>query len=104
MYWIILLWKCNGMQRFLPSEFGMDAGRMGHAIAPGRMTFDDKVTVRKAIEAANIPFTYVSANCFAGYFVASLGDMNSLLPPKENQKIPLYGDGNVKGELYVIYL
>ena len=82
-------------QRFLPSEFGIDPARMENAIEPGRVTFDEKMEVRKAIEEANIPFTYISANCFAGYFVGNLSQMGTLLPPKE--KVTLYGDGNVKG-------
>jgi hypothetical protein len=83
------------MQRFLPSEFGMDPARMGHALAPGRDTFDDKMVIRKAIEEANIPHTYVSANCFAAYFAANLSQIGTLLPPKE--KVHVYGDGNAKG-------
>ncbi|KAJ0113013.1 hypothetical protein Patl1_03630 [Pistacia atlantica] len=67
--------------RFLPSEFGMDAARMGNAIIPGRAIFDDKMIVRKAIEEAKIPFTYISANCFAGYFV---GNLSQLILPPEN--------------------
>ncbi|KAJ6712162.1 PINORESINOL-LARICIRESINOL REDUCTASE-LIKE PROTEIN [Salix purpurea] len=81
-------------QRFLPSEFGMDPARMGHALAPGRETFDQKMIVRKAIEEAKIPFTYVTASCFAGYFVGNLSQLETLTPPKD--KIYLYGDGNVK--------
>ncbi|KAJ0053079.1 hypothetical protein Pint_03559 [Pistacia integerrima] len=85
--------------RFLPSEFGMDAARMGNAIIPGRAIFDDKMIVRKAIEEAKIPFTYISANCFAGYFVGNLSQLiDSLVPPK--QKVFLYGDGNTK----VVYM
>ncbi|KAL9261784.1 Isoflavone reductase-like protein [Drosera capensis] len=59
------------IERFLPSEFCMDPSRMGHALEPGRDTFDEKMTVRKAIEAANIPHTYISANCFGGYFIGT---------------------------------
>lgn len=79
----------------MPSEFGMDPARMEHALEPGRVTFDEKMTVRKAIEEANIPFTYVSANCFAGYFVGNLSQMRSLFPPRD--KLFIYGDGNAKG-------
>ncbi|KVH91663.1 NAD(P)-binding domain-containing protein [Cynara cardunculus var. scolymus] len=57
--------EAGNIKRFLPSEFGTDPARMGNAIEPGRVTFDDKMVVRKAIEDAKIPFTYVSANCFA---------------------------------------
>ncbi|CAL0311768.1 unnamed protein product [Lupinus luteus] len=84
----------GNIKRFLPSEFGMDPALMGHALEPGRVTFDEKMTVRKAIEEANIPFTYISANCFAGYFAGNLSQMKTLLPPRD--KVLLYGDGNVK--------
>ncbi|GAB4857945.1 hypothetical protein Ancab_015850 [Ancistrocladus abbreviatus] len=82
------------VERFLPSEFGMDPARMQDALEPGRVTFDEKMVVRKAIESANIPFTYVSANCFGGYFVGNLCQLGTLTPPKQN--VTLYGDGNVK--------
>ncbi|KAG5007850.1 hypothetical protein JHK85_026392 [Glycine max] len=88
----------GNVKRFLPSEFGMDPALMGHALEPGRVTFDEKMTVRKAIEDANIPFTYISANCFAGYFAGNLSQMGTLLPPRD--KVLLYGDGNVK----VVYM
>ena len=68
---------------------------MKDALEPGRETFDQKMIVRKAIEEANIPFTYVSANCFAGYFAGSLSEMHTLVPP--THQVTLYGDGNVKG-------
>ncbi|CAM8988474.1 unnamed protein product [Rhodiola kirilowii] len=67
---------------------------MDHALEPGRVTFDEKMKVRKAIEEANIPFTYISANCFAGYFVGNLSQMGTLVPPKD--KVQIYGTGNVK--------
>ncbi|KAJ6426896.1 hypothetical protein OIU84_022480 [Salix udensis] len=86
--------EAGNVKRFLPSEFGMDPARMGHALAPGRETFDQKMIVRKAIEEAKIPFTYVTASCFAGYFVGNLSQLETLTPPKD--KICLYGDGNVK--------
>ncbi|GAB2273330.1 hypothetical protein Dimus_008129 [Dionaea muscipula] len=86
--------EAGNVKRFLPSEFGIDPATMENALEPGRVTFDEKMTVRKAIEAANINFTYVSANCFAGYFVGNLSQPGSLTPPKEN--ILLFGGGNVK--------
>ncbi|MQL95552.1 hypothetical protein Taro_028217 [Colocasia esculenta] len=82
------------LQRFLPSEFGMDPARMGDAMEPGRVSFDEKMTVRKAIEDAGIPHTYVSANCFAGYFVGSLCQMQRLVPPRD--RVTLLGGGDVK--------
>ncbi|KAK6947332.1 NmrA-like domain [Dillenia turbinata] len=67
--------EAGNVKRFLPSEFGMDPSLMKNALEPGRVTFDEKMTVRKAIEESHIPFTYVSANCFAGYFVGNLAQM-----------------------------
>ncbi|GMY29605.1 isoflavone reductase homolog isoform X2 [Fagus crenata] len=90
--------QAGNIKRFLPSEFGTDPARMGHALEPGRVSFDEKMKVRKAIEDAKIPYTYVVANCFAGYFAANLSQMETLLPPKE--KVNMYGDGNVK----VVYM
>ncbi|XLT75139.1 hypothetical protein S245_032102 [Arachis hypogaea] len=63
------------VKRFLLSEFGLDPARMGEALETGRVTFEDKMVVRMAIEEANIPFTYTSANLFAGYFAGSLSQM-----------------------------
>lgn len=88
----------GNVKRFLPSEFGMDPALMGHALEPGRVTFDEKMTIRKTIEDANIPFTYISANCFAAYFAGNLSQMGTLFPPRD--KVVLYGDGNVK----VVYM
>ncbi|KAK8947887.1 hypothetical protein KSP40_PGU016937 [Platanthera guangdongensis] len=86
--------EAGNVKRFLPSEFGTDPGRMGHALPPGRVTFDEKMEVRRAIEEANIPFTYVSANCFMGYFVGGLCQLGTLIPPTDH--VSLHGDGSVK--------
>ncbi|OIT02539.1 PREDICTED: isoflavone reductase homolog [Nicotiana attenuata] len=90
--------EAGNVKRFLPSEFGMDPAIMGHAIEPGRVTFDEKMEVRKAIEEAHIPYTYISANCFAGYFAGNLSQLGTLVPPKH--KVCVYGQGNVK----VVYM
>ncbi|GMP95278.1 hypothetical protein CsSME_00044385 [Camellia sinensis var. sinensis] len=71
---------------------------MDNALEPGKVTFDEKMTVRKAIEVAKIPFTYVSANCFGGYFAGNLAQLGTLVPPRD--KVAIYGDGKTK----VIYL
>ncbi|KAK1286832.1 hypothetical protein QJS10_CPB20g01149 [Acorus calamus] len=83
----------GNIKRFLPSEFGMDPSRMAHALEPGNETFVQKMIVRKAIEDAGIPFTYVSANCFAGYLVGGLCQMGRITPSRES--VLLLGDGNV---------
>ncbi|GAV60834.1 NmrA domain-containing protein [Cephalotus follicularis] len=90
--------EAGNVKRFLPSEFGTDPARMENAMEPGRVTFDDKMVVRKAIQDAKIPFTYVSANCFAGYFLGGLCQPGSILPSRDH--VVLLGDGNQKA-IYV---
>ncbi|XP_068333852.1 isoflavone reductase homolog [Pyrus communis] len=86
--------EAGNIKRFLPSEFGLDPARMGHALEPGRVTFDEKMVVRKAIQDAKIPFTYVCGAAFGGYFAGNLSQMGTVLPPRE--KVLIYGDGNSK--------
>ncbi|KAK8952471.1 hypothetical protein KSP39_PZI004722 [Platanthera zijinensis] len=86
--------EAGNIKKFIPSEFGTDPSRMGHALFPGRVTFDEKMVVRKAIEEANIPFTYVSANCFMGYFVGGLCQPGHIVP--STRSVRLHGQGNVK--------
>ncbi|KAK2973211.1 hypothetical protein RJ640_024498 [Escallonia rubra] len=90
--------EAGNVKRFLPSEFGTDPSRMENAVEPGRVTFDDKMVVRKAMQEAGIPFTYVSANCFAGYFLGGLCQPGFILPSRDS--VNLIGDGNKKA-IYV---
>nr|QQM18964.1 pinoresinol lariciresinol reductase 1 [Kadsura heteroclita] len=82
------------IKRFIPSEFGMDPGRMKHAIDPGAYVFKDKRIVREAIEKAGIPYTYISANCCAGYFLSALAQILNFMPPRDH--VLIYGDGSKK--------
>ncbi|XLT65910.1 hypothetical protein HN873_022349, partial [Arachis hypogaea] len=86
--------EAGNVKRFLPSEFGLESLRMGDALEPRTVTFEDKIVVRKAIEEANIPFTYISANLFASYFAGSLSQLGSFVPPRK--KVHLFGDGTLK--------
>ncbi|CAA7395499.1 unnamed protein product [Spirodela intermedia] len=86
--------EAGNVKRFLPSEFGIDPARMGSALEPGRITFDDKMAVRRAVEEAGIPFTYISAGCFAGYFIGGLCQPGNILPAKE--RVTILGSGDVK--------
>ncbi|WCJ29122.1 Bifunctional pinoresinol-lariciresinol reductase [Euphorbia peplus] len=86
--------EAGNVKRFLPSEFGTDPARMDKAMEPGRVTFDDKMVIRKAIEEAQIPFTYVSANCFAGYFLGGLCQPGHIIPSRNH--VTLLGDGDQK--------
>lgn len=83
------------MQRFFPSEFGNDVDRV-HAVEPAKSAFAIKVQIRRAIEAEGIPYTYVSSNCFAGYFLPTLAQPGVSSPPRD--KVIILGDGNPKGD------
>ena len=86
------------IQRFLPSEFGNDVDRL-HAVEPAKSVFAIKVQIRRAIEAEGIPYTYVTSNFFAGYFLPTLVQPGATAPPKD--KVIILGDGNPKGEQYI---
>ncbi|PIN16379.1 (+)-pinoresinol reductase [Handroanthus impetiginosus] len=90
--------EAGNVKRFLPSEFGADPARMKNATEPGKVTFDEKMVVRKAIEEAGIPFTYVSANTIAGYFLGGLCQFGKILPSRDS--VVIHGDGNKKA-IYV---
>ncbi|TYJ04042.1 hypothetical protein E1A91_A12G067600v1 [Gossypium mustelinum] len=80
--------------RFLPSEFGMDADRI-HAVEPAASIFRIKAKIRREIEAEGIPYTYISSNAFAGHFLPNLMQENATVPPRD--KVVILGDGNPKG-------
>jgi uncharacterized protein YbjT (DUF2867 family) len=82
------------MQRFFPSEFGHDVDRV-HGVGPAKAAFETKVKIRRKIEAAGIPYTYVASNWFAGYFLPTLAQPGVTAPPRE--KVTIFGDGNAKG-------
>ncbi|KAJ8638631.1 hypothetical protein MRB53_012898 [Persea americana] len=84
------------IKRFLPSEFGMDPDRMLHTIPPGDELFKHKQVVRRAIEKAHIPYTYVSANCLAGIFLAGLAQLGHFMPPTDTDPVIIYGNGDKK--------
>ncbi|GLJ50638.1 hypothetical protein SUGI_1078760 [Cryptomeria japonica] len=81
------------VKRFLPSEFGHDIDT-ANPVEPGLSFYKEKRLVRRAIEAANIPYTYICCNSIAGwpYFYHT---HPSELPPPQDQ-FEIYGDGNIK--------
>ncbi|KAK9169647.1 hypothetical protein Syun_001787 [Stephania yunnanensis] len=81
------------IKRFVPSEYGNEVDRVT-ALPPFQAILNNKKKVRMATEMANIPYTYVSGNSFAGYFI------DYFLHPNENvQQISVYGTGNAKAVL-----
>ncbi|KAM3304656.1 phenylcoumaran benzylic ether reductase TP7 [Capsicum chacoense] len=87
--------EAGNIKRFFPSEFGMDVDKL-NAVEPAKSMFALKVQIRRAIEAEGIPYTYVSCNYFAGYFLPNLVQPGATAPPRDKVIIP--GDGNVKGK------
>ena len=83
----------GGFQRFIPSEFTIDADRV-HAVEPAAELFRVKASIRRAIEAEGIPYTYLVSNGFAGYFLNNFGHADATVPPRD--KVVLNGDGNSK--------
>lgn len=62
-------------------------------LPPFEACLDKKRKIRRAVEAAGIPYTYVSANGFAAYFVNYL-----LRPHEEHEDVVVYGSGKAKGD------
>ncbi|CAI8599999.1 unnamed protein product [Vicia faba] len=87
--------EAGNIKRFFPSEFGNDVDRV-HAVEPAKSAFETKVQIRRAIEAEGIPYTYVSSNYFAGYFLPTLAQAGQFAPPPPKDKVFIYGDGNPK--------
>ncbi|KAI7746586.1 hypothetical protein M8C21_005740 [Ambrosia artemisiifolia] len=88
--------EAGNVKRFLPSEFGTDVDHV-NAVEPAKTTFAGKARIRRAVEAADIPHTYISCNGFAGYFLPTVGQMDTHTAPRE--KITILGDGNPKGRI-----
>ncbi|KAK7841131.1 eugenol synthase 1 [Quercus suber] len=83
----------GNIKRFLPSDFGCEEDRVT-PLPPFEDFLDKKRKIRRVIEAAGIPYTFVSANCFGAYFV------NYLLRPHEKKDdVVVYGSGKAKAVL-----
>ena len=74
--------------------------RCANAVEPAKSMWARKAEIRRAIEAAGIPFTYVVSNLFAGYFLTSLSQHGAACSLPRG-KVVILGDGVPKGRLYV---
>ncbi|KMS97553.1 hypothetical protein BVRB_5g126130 [Beta vulgaris subsp. vulgaris] len=81
------------VKRFLPSEFGHDIDR-ADPVEPGLQMYNEKKQVRRAIEEAGIPYTYICCNSIAAWPYHDNTHPADVLPPLDHFHI--YGDGNVK--------
>ncbi|KAL1349421.1 hypothetical protein AAHE18_07G156300 [Arachis hypogaea] len=89
--------EAGNVKRFLPSEFGNDVDRTT-AVDPAKSAFATKSKIRRTVEAEGIPYTYVSSNFFAGYFLPNLSQPGATSPPRD--KVVILGDGNAKLSLW----
>ncbi|MED6204338.1 hypothetical protein PIB30_008153 [Stylosanthes scabra] len=85
--------EAGNVKRFFPSEFGNDVDRTS-AVDPAKTAFATKSNIRRTVEAQGIPYTYVSSNFFAGYFLPNLSQPGATSPPRD--KVVILGDGNSK--------
>ncbi|KAG6698073.1 hypothetical protein I3842_08G003700 [Carya illinoinensis] len=83
----------GNIKRFLPSDFGCEEDRIS-PLPPFEAFLDKKRKIRRVVEAAGIPYTFVSANCFGAYFVNIL-----LHPHEQGDDIAVYGTGQAKAVL-----
>ncbi|KAE9463953.1 hypothetical protein C3L33_04190, partial [Rhododendron williamsianum] len=82
------------LKRFLPSEFGHEIDR-ADPVEPGLTMYIQKRQVRRAIEAAGIPYTYICCNSIAAWPYYDNTHPADVLPPLDCFHI--YGDGSVRG-------
>ena len=93
--YIVSYWICY-LQRFLPSEFGVDVDRTS-AVEPAKSAFAGKIQIRRTIEAEGIPYTYAVTGCFGGYYLPTLVQFEPGLTSPPRDKVTILGDGNAKG-------
>ena len=83
----------TGVQRFIPSDFGIDPKVAGEGSC---VLFDQKARIHQAVKDSGLPYTFVHSNGFFEYWVYSLGQVGLSTPP---EAVELYGDGTVKAAL-----
>lgn len=80
------------IKRFLPSEFGHDIDK-ANPVEPGLSFYNEKRKVRRAVEAAGIPYTYICCNSIAGWPYFDNKHPSEVPPPLD--RFQIYGDGNM---------
>ncbi|KAK9691063.1 hypothetical protein RND81_09G173700 [Saponaria officinalis] len=65
-----------------------------HAVEPAKSMYETKAQIRRAVEAAGIPYTYIICNFFAAYFLANLSQPDATSPPRD--KVVIFGDVTAK--------
>ncbi|KAF2322226.1 hypothetical protein GH714_008862 [Hevea brasiliensis] len=83
----------GGRMHKLYTEFGNEVDRVS-GLPPFEALLANKRKIRRATEEAGVPFTYVSANSFAAYFIDYL-----LHPHDKPDQLVVYGSGDAKAVL-----
>ncbi|KAK3409736.1 hypothetical protein EUGRSUZ_J01830 [Eucalyptus grandis] len=83
----------GNIKRFVPSDFGCEEDKIT-PLPPFEEFLEKKRKIRRATEAAGIPFTFVATNCLAAYFINVL-----LHPHSPHKEIVVYGDGEANAVL-----
>ncbi|GKV25096.1 hypothetical protein SLEP1_g34589 [Rubroshorea leprosula] len=81
------------IKRFFPSEFGHDIDR-ADPVEPGLSMYNGKRKIRRCIEQAEIPYTYICCNSIAAWPYHDNTHPADVLPPLD--RFQIYGDGSVK--------
>ncbi|KAJ9178408.1 hypothetical protein P3X46_010293 [Hevea brasiliensis] len=85
--------EAGNIKRFVPSEFGNEVDRVS-GLPPFEAILANKRRIRRATEAAGVPYTCISANSFAAYFIDYL-----LHPHEKLDQLAVYGRGDAKAVL-----
>ncbi|KAI6677731.1 hypothetical protein NL676_038527 [Syzygium grande] len=85
--------KAGSINRFIPSEFGLDPDKV-HISGMDYNFYARKAQIRRLVEAEGIPYTFVSCNFFMSLLPFLVQPELKATPRDE---IKIYGDGNIKG-------
>ncbi|KAK4263747.1 hypothetical protein QN277_029122 [Acacia crassicarpa] len=81
------------IKRFMPSEFGHDVDR-ADPVEPGLGMYKQKRLVRRVVEKAGVPYTYICCNSIASWPYYDNCHPSQSPPPLD--QLHIYGDGTVK--------
>ncbi|CAM6099863.1 unnamed protein product [Calypogeia fissa] len=88
--------EAGTIKRFIPSEFGLDIGKVKRDVPLTSPTFEKKLKIRSAARESGIPYTWMVGFGFASYyFPLNLNYDLGKAPPRDG-KMPVYSDGNTK--------
>jgi hypothetical protein len=82
--------KQAGVERFIPSEFGVDPHVAGSDSCD---LFGVKATAQSQIKEIGVPTTMIYTNGFMEFWATGLGQLGPTSPPDQVQ---LFGDGDVR--------